>query len=161
VDVEIWVNSASASPFVPAVEVGFEDQSFVYDAQSGYPNLVAVHQDFLSLVSTSSPAQPREFVHLYAKDLGPVIPPPTAGLPAPLAPVSVLATPIACTLGVQGSPSPVPVNVTFAGLAPGLFNVFQVDVQMPASFQDNPSTLTCLVGYPSIGYSISGQLAAQ
>ncbi len=161
VDVEIWASSASASPLVPAFEIGFQDQSFIYDAQLERPNLLAVHQDFLSLISAASPAQPGEYVHVYATDLGPVIPAPPAGLPAPLEPLSLLALPMSCTLGADSNPSPARVSISFAGLAPGLLNIFQVDVQMPMSFQGSPSVLTCLVGYPSVGAQISGNLTVQ
>jgi hypothetical protein len=51
-----------------------------------------------------------------------------------------------------------PVNVLFAGLAPELLNIFQVDVQMPASFPGNPSRLRCQVGDPVQGYLIAGFL---
>jgi uncharacterized protein (TIGR03437 family) len=159
--VEIWASSASNSPFVPGFEVGPTGEDFMPNSQSGIQELIAAHQDFLSLVSTASPARPGEYIHFYATDLGPVIPAPPVGLPAPLNPLSILAVPISCTLGVYGDRSPVPVNVFFAGLAPGLLNVFQLDVQMPGSFHGSPSVLNCLTGYPSVGYQISGNLPVQ
>ena len=120
---------------------------------SGPATLVAAHQDFQSLVSTASPAQPGEYIHIYARDLGPVLPAPPAGLSAPLQPLSELAVPISCALS---GTNPVPVDVPFAGLAPGLLNVFQIDAHPPPSFQGSPSGLTCQIGFPSLGYFMFG-----
>jgi hypothetical protein len=52
-------------------------------------------------------------------------------------------------------------QVTFAGLAPGLLNVFQLDVQMPNTFQGSPSRLSCDIGYPSLGYVAAALFAVQ
>jgi uncharacterized protein (TIGR03437 family) len=154
VDLEVWVSSTSASPFVPGVEVEPMGPSFyTVMPPSGPATLVAAHQDFQSFVSTASPAQPGEYIHIYARNLGPVLPAPFAGLRAPLQPLSELAVPISCTLS---DTNPVPVEVTFAGLAPGLLNVFQIDVHLPPTFQGRPSGLTCEIGYPSLGYFIGG-----
>jgi uncharacterized protein (TIGR03437 family) len=149
VDVEVWVSSAAGSPFVPGFEVELAAPNFYYLDQSMGPFLlIAVHQDFASLVTPASPARPSEIIHVYAKDLGPVNPVPPAGLPAPLS----------CTLQADASPASVPVGILFAGLAPELLNVFQVDVRLPASFQGNPSALRCNVGDPALGYFVGGYL---
>jgi uncharacterized protein (TIGR03437 family) len=50
------------------------------------------------------------------------------------------------------------VNVLFAGLAPELPNVFQVDVELPASLPGNPSRLQCNVGDPIQAHLIVGFL---
>lgn len=160
VDVEVWAASAAASPFVPGFQVSPARPTFSFGPPPG-TGLIAIHQDFSSLVTDAKPAQPGEYIHFYAADLGPVIPAPPAGLPAPLQPLAQLAVPISCTVGADTNPSPVPVNVAFAGLAPGLLNVFQLDVQMPNTFQGSPSRLSCDIGYPSLGYVAAGLFAVQ
>jgi uncharacterized protein (TIGR03437 family) len=156
VDVEVRVLDAGASPFVAGFEVEPALPSF-YPT----PMLVAAHQEFQALVSADNPAQPGEYVHVFARDLGPVIPAPPAGLPAPLQPVSELAEPLACTFGQDTNPHPVPVEVTFAGLAPGLLNVFQIDVHLPSSFHGSPSRLHCQIGnHPSVEYYVIGGFLA-
>jgi uncharacterized protein (TIGR03437 family) len=160
VDIEVWVSSASASPFVSGFEVEpARPSAYFVNQQSGPPLLIAVHQDFSSLISTASPAQAGEIIHIYAHDLGPVNPVPAAGLPAPLSPLALLVPPMSCILNSDTDPHATdPVNVLFAGLAPELLNVFQVDVQMPATFPGNPSRLSCQVGDPVQGYLIAGFL---
>jgi uncharacterized protein (TIGR03437 family) len=160
VDVEVWISSASASPFVAGFEVEPARPSTYFVSQPfGSPLLIAVHEDFSSLISPASPAQPGEIIHVYGQDLGPVKPAPAAGLPAPLSPLAILAQPMSCILNSDTDPNVNnPVNVLFAGLAPALLNVFQVDLQLPASFPANPSRLRCNIGDPVQGYLIAGFL---
>jgi uncharacterized protein (TIGR03437 family) len=116
---------------------------------------VAVHEDFSSLVSVASPARPGEVLHLYAHDLGPVSPAPPAGLPAPLRPVSVLTVSLSCSLRAEPGTVTVPVEVLFAGLAPTLAGVFQLDVRMPGALTSDLGALVCQVGTPAEGYACS------
>ena len=159
VDVEVWVASASLSPFVPGFEVGPAAPSIFSTPPPGPSFLLAVHQDFSSLITSASPAQPGEIIHIYAKDLGAVNPAPPVGLPAPLSPLALLVPPVSCILRSDTFPTAMdPVNVLFAGLAPELLNVFQVDVHLAAEFPANPSNLFCHVGDPVQGYVIGGYL---
>jgi uncharacterized protein (TIGR03437 family) len=159
VDVEVWAASAAASPFVSGFEVGPAAPNTIVNQPPGPFFLIAVHQDFSSLISPASPAHSGEIIHLYAKDLGAVNPPPPAGLPAPLAPLALLVPPMSCFLNADTDPNATdPVNVLFVGLAPELLNVFQVDLQLPASFPGNPSRLLCQIGDPADGYRIVGLL---
>jgi uncharacterized protein (TIGR03437 family) len=159
VDVEVWISSASASPFIAGFEIEPARPTFYLDPPFGPSLLVAVHQDFSSLITTSSPAQPGEIIHVYAHDLGPVNPAPPAGLPAPLSPLALLVPPVSCILNADTNPNTVDrVDVLFVGLAPELLNVFQVDVQLPASLPGNPSRLQCYVGDPIQGHLIVGFL---
>jgi uncharacterized protein (TIGR03437 family) len=157
VDVEVWVSSASASPFIAGFEIEPARLAFYYPPFGAL--LVAVHEDFSSLLSSVSPAQPGEIIHVYAHDLGPVNPAPPAGLPAPLSPLALLVPPVSCILNADTNPNTVDrVDVLFAGLAPELLNVFQVDVQLPASLPGNPSRLQCYVGDPIQAHLIVGFL---
>jgi uncharacterized protein (TIGR03437 family) len=160
VDVEVSVSSAEASPFIPGFEVEpSAPPGFYLVSQPGSPfMLIAVHQDYASLISPANPAQAGEVIHVYAKDLGPVNPAPPAGLPAPLSPLSLLTRPMSCILQADPNPGD-PVDVLFAGLAPELLNVFQVDVRLPVSFRASLSALRCQVGDPALGYFIGGFLA--
>jgi uncharacterized protein (TIGR03437 family) len=159
VDVEVWVSSANASPFIAGFEIEPARPAFYSDPPFGPSLLIAVHQDFSSLISTGRPAQPGEIIHVYAHDLGPVNPAPAAGLPAPLSPLAILVPPMSCILNSDTDPKATDqVNVLFAGLAPELPNVFQVDVELPASLPGNPSRLQCNVGDPIQAHLIVGFL---
>jgi hypothetical protein len=65
---------------------------------------------------------------------------------------------MSCILQADPNPSD-PVDMLFAGLAPELINVFQVDVRLPISFRASLSALRCQVGDPARGYFIGGFLA--
>ena len=159
VDVEVWVASASTSPFVSGFEVGATAPSTFVNQPPGPFFLIAVHQDFSALISSTSPAQPGEIIHIYAKDLGPVNPAPPVGLPAPLSPLALLVPAISCIVNSDAELNAMDLaNVLFVGLAPELLNVFQVDIRLPSSFPGNPSRLLCQIGDPAEGYTIVGLL---
>ena len=67
---------------------------------------------------------------------------PPAGLPAPLEPLSELAVPISFSARIGGTS--VAVDISFAGLAPGPVNVFQMDVRMPDSFAQGSPILAAV-----------------
>ncbi len=94
--------------------------------------IVAVHQDFSGLVGLSSPARPDEIVHLYATGLGSVTPAVKTGAATPIGPLYPVVQPLGCNLviGNVAVPGP-PLTVAFAGLAPGMIGVYQVDLQIP------------------------------
>jgi uncharacterized protein (TIGR03437 family) len=125
--------AGTSSPFQEVLSRGLQIRAsvpvFLYTA-AGYP--VIAHQDFHGLVSQSDPALVDEIVHLYITGLGAVVPPVPTGQPAPSYPLSMMADPV--HVFWQGT---LPVNfaaiakVLFAGLAPGLVGVEQIDVQVP------------------------------
>jgi uncharacterized protein (TIGR03437 family) len=78
---------------------------------------------------------PAEIVDLYMTGLGPVIPPVGTGDPAPLDRLTSLREPLACRWWQEGLAAPL--DVLFAGLAPGMIGIHQVSVRLPA----NPRTL--------------------
>jgi uncharacterized protein (TIGR03437 family) len=106
-------------------------------------DVLAAHQDFSGLVTQASPARPGEILHLYGAGFGPVIPPVPSGEPAPLEPLSVLATPTTCELESDSIRS---VEVLFAGLAPAMIGVYQLDLRLPQSLSRERGFLRCRVG---------------
>ena len=107
----------------------------------------AVHQEFQSLVTLDDPASPGEIVHFYVVGLGPTAPTVPTGEPAPFNPPAVVLTPIYCSIEdrtVAGER--VPLQVNFAGLAPGMSGVYQVSVQLPKVFHTAPGQRYLHVG---------------
>lgn len=93
-----------------------------------------IHEDWKSLVSDQNPANPGEVLHVYAVGLGPTNCYVALGQPAPL---DRLCTPKATIpwlwswTGPNG-PDRLYATVPFAGLAPGLIGLYQIDVQVLA-----------------------------
>ncbi|MBI4443927.1 MAG: hypothetical protein HY649_11200 [Acidobacteria bacterium] len=77
-------------------------------------------------VGADRPARAGDFVQVFATGLGPVSPTVRSGESAPLMFLSRTTFPVTATL------SGVPALVDFAGLAPSLVGVYQVNVQIPA-----------------------------
>lgn len=117
-----WEAAGAAGPLVihSGPEQVFE-AAFAADVLRVSPRLLAVvHEDFGSLVTADRPAVPGEFVHLYMTGLGEVAP---GALPR-------LAN---GWRFVWRGPSleAIPAEVPFAGLAPGLTGIYQVDLRIP------------------------------
>jgi uncharacterized protein (TIGR03437 family) len=93
--------------------------------------VVAAHDDFRSLVTESSPARPGEIIHVYMTGLGSVDTPLRTGEPAPTSPPAMLTGSIACSVGTNGPGGPYSTEVLFAGLAPGLVGLYQIDLRLP------------------------------
>jgi uncharacterized protein (TIGR03437 family) len=92
---------------------------------SGSGGLVAAHADFRGLVTIQDPAEPGEIIHLWAVGLGPV-----SG--------TRLEGPFDCRV-----PRGENLNVLYAGLAPGMPGIYQVDVQLPRTVTDTFVSLSC------------------
>jgi uncharacterized protein (TIGR03437 family) len=75
----------------------------------------------------SQPAQPGDYISIYALGLGPAQNRPAPGYPAGADPLAYLEAPIRVTIGG------VDAEVAFAGLAPGFVGLCQVNVRIPAS----------------------------
>jgi uncharacterized protein (TIGR03437 family) len=110
---------------------------------------LAAHQDWSGLISEQNPAHPGEVVHAYAVGLGPTNPAVGYGEAAPSEePFARLATSLACTVYLQRPlPLGVPVEILFAGLAPGFAGVYQVDWRVPAAATGFFS-VSCTLGDP-------------
>jgi uncharacterized protein (TIGR03437 family) len=86
---------------------------------------IIAHADFSALVNAQSPALPGEAIHVYFTGLGQVTPPLASGASAPLDRLSAAMQNPNC----QSSP---PSEILFAGMAPGLVGIYQVDIRLPS-----------------------------
>jgi uncharacterized protein (TIGR03437 family) len=109
--------------------------------------VLAVHQDFGSLVTKEAPAAAGEIVHLYANGLGAVSPPIKAGAVTPIDRLHPLATPLVCSVESGGTKIPAPVR--FAGLAPGYIGIHQIDLEVPRGITAGNAALSCEDDAPS------------
>ncbi len=89
-------------------------------------HIAAQHADG-SMVSSSNPAQPGEYLVMYLVGLGATSPSVASGAPAPSSPLAEVAMEPTVTVGSQ------PSNVVFAGLTPGFVGLYQVNFQVPPS----------------------------
>jgi uncharacterized protein (TIGR03437 family) len=79
-----------------------------------------------TIFTTDKPAPRGSVISLFASGLGALTPPIPAGTPAPTNPLSTVPN-VTASIGNQ------PATVLFAGAAPGLIGVYQVNVQVPAA----------------------------
>jgi uncharacterized protein (TIGR03437 family) len=133
------VNTENSLAIVPVVRMVSYEQG-----TPGYQVPELYHQNFLSLVSASQPPAFNEILHLYMNGLGPVSPPVATGEKAPSQPLSRIVNPMSCAASVPMTALSVEVPVEFAGLAPGLTGIYQVDIKTPGAFPKG-GTLLCLV----------------
>lgn len=94
-----------------------------YGTRAGYgfvPYSLAFGQDY-RLITPDNPARLGEAVNFYATGLGAVDPPVATGQPGPVEPLARLRDGIQCNL-----------PVLYAGLAPGLVGIYQLQLQLPA-----------------------------
>ena len=83
-------------------------------------------------VTSASPVRPGELVHFYLVGLGPTDCALETGQPAPLDRLCRL-TPSAEFRWIVEAGVTIPADVLFAGLAPGLVGIYQMDVRTPAT----------------------------
>jgi uncharacterized protein (TIGR03437 family) len=106
---------------------------------SGIGYAAAVHAATGALITLSNPAQPGEYISLFLTGLGPVSPTITDGALGPSNPLSFADLYNAGNLdvffndyGANGSAGN-PGTIQFAGLAPFLAGLYQINVQVPTS----------------------------
>jgi uncharacterized protein (TIGR03437 family) len=117
-------------------------------------NAVAVHLNGQT-ISAASPALPGETVVIYAGGLGRTAPDTTAGKLATSAFPIYYASQLQVLFNGKACP---PVNILYAGLAPGFAGLYQINVRLPSDLTANPE-IRLVIG-PQI--SPSGvQLAVQ
>lgn len=105
---------------------------------------IAQHASDFSLVTASNPARPGEIVTIYVSGLGPKSPAVPLGVPAPLSPVSTsVDTP---TVLIQQQTA----RVLFAGAAPGMLGVDQINLQIPAGIAPGDLDLVVTLPYYAI-----------
>lgn len=95
---------------------------------------IAAHADG-SIVTSSSPAAPGEWIVLYATGLGTVIPQPAYGeIPTAAAPLADMAN---FSITLNGTRIPAS-KIAYAGVAPGFGGLYQINLQLPNETADDP-----------------------
>jgi uncharacterized protein (TIGR03437 family) len=95
-------------------------------------------------VTPTNPLHPNDSITIYATGLGRTDPPVETGMPAPSEPLSTAIIAPEVTLGGQ------PLQVDYAGLAPGLVGVYQINARLPLKPPTGLSVpLTINQGYSS------------
>ncbi|MFN0169433.1 MAG: putative Ig domain-containing protein [Bryobacteraceae bacterium] len=79
-----------------------------------------------SLITAANPALPGETIQIFLAGLGPTTPAVPAGAVAPADPPALIQAPVVVRINGRSA------DTTFAGLAPGLVGVYQVDLTIPA-----------------------------
>jgi uncharacterized protein (TIGR03437 family) len=122
----------SPTTFIAADPTSPFEQAISVQPVPAAPEFLAVaHQDFRGAPTASDPAHPAEVLAFYMTGLGPVSPPVATGQRAPLDTLSYAQLPLIC----QWNPfeNGLGAEILFAGLAPGEFGVYQVNIRVPAS----------------------------
>jgi uncharacterized protein (TIGR03437 family) len=100
--------------------------------QTDATTALATHLDG-SVVSSSSPAQPGEWIVLWASGMGPTIP---AAIPNEVAQISSpLASPVQVLLNGTSVPQQ---NIEYAGAVVGYAGLFQINLLVPSDVAANP-----------------------
>ncbi|MBM3798325.1 MAG: hypothetical protein FJW31_30775 [Acidobacteria bacterium] len=108
-------------------------QAIPLRARPGERASVAIHEDWMSLVTDASPARPGELIHMFGAGYGPVDGKVQTGEPTPTDRLYRITS--GCTwraLGVLTDPSPI--EAPFARLAPGMVGVYQLDFRIPSDW---------------------------
>jgi minor extracellular serine protease Vpr len=101
-----------------------------------YGDHLAIAQDRnYQLVTAGNPAQPGQYIVVYANGLGAVNQPPPSGEATPAQPLA--STLVAPTVTIGG----VAAQVLFSGLTPGSIGLYQIDVVVPANAPSGMQTL--------------------
>ncbi len=146
---------SASSPFVSVLPLDVEVFAPTFE-RTGMPTdpqraIIVAHQDFRGAVTSADPAIPGEIVHAYMTGLGGTQPTPLTGSPsnglayASQQPVCWVMIPLK---------NPEPALVTFAGLAPGMVGIYQVDISLPQDLSAGDEFLSCSVEV--FGFGISG-----
>jgi uncharacterized protein (TIGR03437 family) len=143
---------SSSSPFESIVQLDLETAAPAFERtgmpMDGQREIIVAHQDFHGVVTMADPAAPGEIVHAYMTGLGEVQPsPPTGSAPTALSNVSIRPL---CWVQPPARPQET-AGVTFAGLAPGMIGMYQLDIAIPADIAAGLVTLSCVDQFPAIG----------
>jgi uncharacterized protein (TIGR03437 family) len=123
------VSSPGSSLAVPLIASTTNPGVFTYEA-GGPGQARAINQDGTpngdgTILGTDKPAPPGSVIQVYATGLGAVTPSVAAGTPTPSSPLSATVSPVTATIAGRTA------TVLFAGLAPGLVGVYQVNLMVP------------------------------
>ncbi len=132
-DLVVTLNGFSSPPVrvpIAAVAPG------IYTLNQGGTGRAAIlHASDSTLVSSSNPARPGEFLELFTTGLGSVFPVVSTGAQGPSDPLArTRLIPSATIAGL-------PVTIGFAGLAPGYVGLYQLNLQVPNGVSSGEQTL--------------------
>jgi uncharacterized protein (TIGR03437 family) len=138
-----------------SAQVWFQAATLPYPFELSQP--LVLHTGFTSPVTKENPLRPGEIFHVIATGLGPTFPAVPTGQAAPLSPLSTLGRSLSCSATSHGIPQTVPgqppsapsLDLLFAGLAPGLVGLYQVDLRVPASLPPPVELSRVAAGAPS------------
>jgi hypothetical protein len=116
-----------ASPSVPITLAQNAPGVFTYLRTNTSRDPVIIHSDG-QLVTPDKPARPEEILIAFATGIGDLTNAPATGAAAPSRPLSMARTTPAVTLGGA------PVEVLYAGLAPGFAGLVQLNLRLPSNF---------------------------
>jgi uncharacterized protein (TIGR03437 family) len=151
--VDLRVEPAPSNPFEKA-ELAEPTRQRVIEAAPNFLTdsppccrIIAAHGDWRGRMTPSDPARGGEVLHLYATGLGAVANTPGDGEATPTD-RSRLLSPIRCETSPTVFHSAVPIEVLWAGLAPGMVAVYQISIRLPErvpSFSESVE-ITCTIG---------------
>jgi len=122
-DVQVFNNGAGSN--VVSTYTNLTSPGVFTSPSGGIGSAAALHADF-SLISAASPAQIGETILLFVTGLGAVSPPVSDAAPGGSTTLNLATNPIAVYIDGQAA------SVSFAGLAPGLIGLDQINAQVPA-----------------------------
>ena len=111
------------------------------DPATGKPYAKAVHDDFRSLVTPSSPARPGETIHVYLTRLGPLDQNLLTGAAGPLAPLARPVARLRCSLGSIDAPPLQMPDLVYAG---GMVGIYQAELIIPDNAPQGTPSLYCI-----------------
>ena len=148
VPVSVGAESDSLFEQVFSITVAEAEPFFLTVSVPGGRQAVIAHQDFRGLVTAADPAVPGETLHFYMTGLGPVSPAISTGQVTPVNSRYVISTPPMCSFAGLTA---MPVTLPFAGLAPGLLGIYQLDVQVPQGLTTPKPQFQCSAHNGDIG----------
>lgn len=124
-------NPSGSSSSIPLIASTANPGVFTYETGGG-GQVKAINQDGSpngdgSILGSDKPAPPGSVIQVYATGLGAVSPAVAAGNPGPTSPLSTTVSPVTANIAGRAA------TVTFAGLAPGMIGVYQVNIIVPPS----------------------------
>ncbi len=160
--IQVSVRRSGDSSNRVSVNLGRNSPAFYTWSGDGKGHAAAIHAADWKIVNRESPADPGEWVILYATGLGPVTHPPSVGLPGgdggSLGPVNWVKDEVRVTVGGVAAPQ------AAAVLAPGFVGLYQINVQLPPSLPAGDLPLTVTSGGktsgPGVVIALSGNAAS-
>lgn len=112
---------------------------------------IAIHEDWSRLVTRNDPARAGEIIHVYGTGWGSVDGVVPSGQPTPADRLFQITAPCQwATTDLYNSPA-LPVEVLFAGLAPGLTGVYQLNLRIPPDWPYQTFIAACRTSSASYG----------